>query len=377
MKRIAFVVNVDWFFISHRLPIALAALGHGYDVTVIANDTGKRKQIEAYGLKFIELPISRGESKIIDEIKIVNYLRKLYSAQKFDLVYQVGLKLILFGTLSLFFVSKKIKQINALSGAGSLFSYKGKQSLAVNFLIKFFKATLNNSAIFIFQNNEDRELFYSISTKINETNSFIIKGSGVDLKLFDFTQLPLHSPKLIVYTGRLIREKGIVELVSAANQLRVMLEGKAKFIIVGDIDIHNPGSISKEFIIDNSIANYIEFLGYRTDIIDILKSSYCYVFPSYYREGIPKSAIEAAAIGRPIITTDSVGCREVVENNRTGILLQPKNIIDLGHAILDIIENEDKAIEWGKEARIKAVKEFDLDIITKQTMQIIINHLIK
>lgn len=370
MKRIAFIVNVDWFFLSHRLPIALAAQNDGYQVTVITRDTGKKNEIEFYGFSFISLPIGRGKDSLLKELSIILKLRKIYIGDNFDVIYQVGLKIILFGTISLIGIRNRIRVINALSGAGTLFTNKNGISFSLKILLFVFKYALSKKAYFIFQNKDDLELFKKFTPKISIYNSKLIKGSGVDTRVFEFFPLPRTQPKVFLFTGRLLREKGIYEIVESAKQLHKKYFGKIKFVIAGKVDLDNPTSVDDDFIRLNHTPDYLEFVGFKTDINELLKDSYCFIFPSY-REGIPKSVIEASSIGRPTIAFDTIGCRDVVINGYNGILVPFLQQEKLTEAIVFLIQNEDFASKYGINARKLALKRFSIEKILEQNLSVI------
>ncbi|MDE6807043.1 MAG: glycosyltransferase family 4 protein, partial [Prevotella sp.] len=317
-KKLFIVVNVDWFFLSHRLSVALRAQKAGWNVTIITADTGKLKEIESYGLKTTNLPMSRSGMNIKEELKTLQFLTELYKIEKPDIVHHVGMKTILWGTLAAKF-AKVNGVVNAISGLGGFFSEDNKGILS-KVLLKVLKYSHNKKGLLcIFQNNEDRDLYVENGI-INISQARHIKGSGIDLFDFNYTPEPSEGKIKIILTARMIVEKGIFILTEAAEILRAKYGGKAEFLLVGGIDDH-PGAITKEQLDTSCDGNYIKWLGYRTDIRDLLMKSHIVAFPSYYMEGLPKSLIEACAIGRPIITCDSVGCRETVVDGVNGYLI--------------------------------------------------------
>ena len=367
MNKLFIVVNVDWFFLSHRLPVALAAQKTGWDVTIITADTGKLKVIEAIGLNTINLPMSRSGMNLLQELGTLNFLRKLYKREKPDVVHHVGMKTILWGTLAAKF-SKVNGVVNAISGLGGFFSEdnKGLMARVMPKVLKFSHDRKN--LLCIFQNNEDKGLYVKNGI-IKEEQARYIKGSGVNLKEFCYTPEPMEGKIRVILTARMIVEKGIFILTEAAEKLRSKYGDKVEFLLVGGIDDH-PGAITKEQLDAVCDGKYIQWLGYRTDVKELLQSSHIVAFPSYYMEGLPKSLIEAEAIGRPVITCNSVGCKETVIDGYNGYLIPTKDVDALVEK-LDILLGDAKLRqEMGKNSRKYAEENFSIDVVIERHLKI-------
>lgn len=365
--KLFIIVNVDWFFLSHRKNIALAAQKAGWDVTIVTADTGKLKDIEALGLKTINLPMSRSGMNIIQELGTLNFLRKLYKREKPDVVHHVGMKTILWGTLAAKFAKVK-GVVNAVSGLGGFFAEDNKSMLAkvMPKVLKFSHSRKN--LLVIFQNNEDRGMYVKKGI-IDDRQARFIKGSGVDLNDFDYTPEPTDGKVKIILTARMIVEKGVFLLTEAAEKLRKEYEDKAEFWLVGGIDDH-PGAITKEQLDAACDGKYIKWLGYRTDVKELLQQSHIVAFPSYYMEGLPKSLIEACAIGRPIITTQSIGCKDTVDDGVNGFLIAPKTVEPLVEKLRLLIDDAALRQKMGKASREKAEREFSLDVVIEKHLAI-------
>lgn len=367
MKKLFIIVNVDWFFLSHRLPVALAAQKAGWDVTIVTADTGKLKDIETKGLKTINLPMSRSGKNIMEELGTLNFLRRLYKRDKPDVVHHVGMKTILWGTLAAKFALVN-GVVNAISGLGGFFAEDNK-GLMAKMMPKVLKFSHNRKNLLcIFQNDEDKGLYVKNGI-IKPEQTRYIKGSGVDLKEFCYTSEPAEGKIRVILTARMIVEKGIFILTEAAEKLRSKYEDKVEFLLVGGIDDH-PGAITKEQLDDVCDGKYIQWLGYRTDVKELLQSSHIVAFPSYYMEGLPKSLIEACAIGRPIITTKSIGCKDTVDDRLNGYLISPKDVDALTDKLKMLIDNAELRQKMGKTARQKAEKEFSLDVVIEKHLSI-------
>lgn len=365
--KLFIVVNVDWFFLSHRKDIALRAQKAGWDVTIVTADTGKLKDIEAIGLKVINLPMSRSGMNIVEELKTLNWLRKLYKREKPDVVHHVGMKTIMWGTLAAKF-SKVKGVVNAISGLGGFFAEdnKGLLSKVMPMVLRFSHARKN--LLCIFQNNDDWDLYVKHGIIRHEQGRFI-KGSGVDLNKFNYTPEVEDGTLKVILTARMIVEKGIYLLTEAAERLRNKYEGKVEFWLVGMIDDH-PGAPTKEELESHCDGKYIQWLGYRTDVKELLKKSHIMAFPSYYMEGLPKSLIEADAIGRPIITTNSVGCKETVVDGENGFLIAPKDVDTLTEKLDILLSDKELRQKMGKAGRAYAEKYFDIEVVIERHLNI-------
>ena len=370
--KLLIVNNVDWFFISHRMPVALAAQKAGWDVTVVTADTGRLKDIEAAGLKVINLPMSRSGMNILQELRAFLFLYKLYRHEKPDVVHHVGIKTILWGSLAAKFASvlsgADIAVVNAVSGLGGFFAEDNK-----SFLSKILPKVLRFShhekeLLVIFQNQEDRQLYLKHQI-IKESQVRYIKGSGVDLKDFCYIPESAEGKIIILLTARMIVEKGVFVLTEAAEKLRVEYEDKAEFWIVGGLDDH-PGAITKDQLDAVCDGRYIKWLGRREDVKDLLQQCHIFAFPSYYMEGLPKSLIEACAIGRPIVTTDNIGCRDVVTDGVNGYLVPVKDCVELAEKIKVLINNPDLRNRMGLASRKVAEDNFSVDSVIEKHLAI-------
>lgn len=367
MKKLFIVVNVDWFFLSHRLPVALAAKNVGWDVTIITADTGRLKEIKAEGLKAINLPMSRSGMNIFQELRAFWFLYNIYRREKPSVVHHVGIKAILWGSLAAKFASV-LGVVNAISGLGGFFAEDNHSLLSkvIPTVIRF--SHHRDNLLVIFQNQEDKALYVDHRI-INDGQARMIRGSGVDLSEFCYSPEPLEGKIVVMLTCRMIREKGVFELVEAAKLLRKEYENKAEFWIVGGLDDH-PGAITKDEIESVCDGNYIKWLGRREDIKELLQQCHIYAFPSYYKEGIPKSLIEAAAIGRPIVTTLNIGCKEVVEDGVNGYLVSVKDSVSLAERIKNLIDDKNLRIKMGLASREIAEKNFSLDEVIEKHLAI-------
>ena len=367
MTKLFIIVNVDWFFLSHRKDIALSAQKAGYDVTIVTKDTGKKSVIEASGLKVIDLPMNRSGQNIIEEVHTCWFLYRLYRHEKPDIVHHVGLKTILWGTLAAK-LAKVHGVVNAVSGLGIFFSEENK-SLVSKLLPKVLRFSHHRKKLaVIFQNNEDESLFLK-NRIVKEEQAFMIKGSGVDLNLYCYTPEPENRKVRVLFTARMIVEKGVFVLVDAALRLKEQYKDKVEFLLCGGLD-DNQKAIKEEELKAVCDGEYIQWLGYRTDVLELLKSCHIVAFPSYYKEGLPKSLIEATAVGRPIVTTNSIGCKETVIDGYNGYLIPIKDSNTLAERLKILFEDEGLRQNMGRNSRMLAEKDFSIENVIQKHLEI-------
>lgn len=365
--KLYIVVNVDWFFLSHRLPVALAAQKAGWDVTIVTADTGQLKEIEAAGLRAINLPMSRSGMNPVQELKALWFLYRLYCKEKPDVVHHVGIKAILWGTLAAKF-AKVHGVVNAISGLGGFFA-EDNQSLLSKLLPSVLRFSHHQqNLLVIFQNQEDRQLYLNHHI-IKDSQARMIKGSGVDLQEYAYTPEPQEGKIIILLTARMIAEKGIFILTEAAEKLRKEYEDRVEFWMAGGLDDH-PGAITQEQLNAVCDGQYIQWLGRREDVKSLLLQSHIFAFPSYYMEGLPKSLIEACAIGRPIVTTHNIGCKDVVTDGVNGYLVPVKDGQALAEKIKLLIDNPDMRQQMGLASRKVAEQHFSLDTVIQDHLAI-------
>jgi len=367
MKKLFIVVNVDWFFLSHRLPIALAAKGQGYEVTIVTANTGCKEEIESYGLSFIEVPFERSGTNFVHELKCIRLLRKLYRKHKPDVIHHVSLKACLLGSLAAKIVGHK-NVVNAISGLGYNFTEdRGglvqqitRGMISVAFKSKTFR--------FILQNHDDVDLISKLKL-VPPENIVLIKGSGVDLNLYAYTELPKIDKMQFLFPARMLYDKGLNELIEAANILKSKIADKAEFILAGDCDLENLSAIKPNELQKKVDNDYIKWIGFQKNMIPVYQQASVVVLPSY-REGLPKSLIETCAIGRPIITTNVPGCRECVIDGYNGRLIDVKNTEALASAILEFVDNKHPMEQYSKNSRSIAEKEFSIENVINKTIEV-------
>ena len=367
-NKLLFVANVDWFFISHRLIIAEEAMKKGFEVFVACEDTGRSHEITDKGVGFIDLPFSRSGTNPISELSTLIKFYKIYNEVKPDIVHQITLKPVIYGTL----ISRLLKikgVVNAVSGLGYNFTANRKgfvQKIMIRLLRIGFK---RDNLTIIFQNDDDKKAFHDLGI-ISDSNIIVkIKGSGVDLVKFPQSQLPSFDLIKILFPTRMLWDKGVKELRISSEILKEKYKDKVQIILCGLADEDNKAGVSPSYLEDWQDGKYVKWIGYQKDMVKVYQDSHIVVLPSY-REGMPKTLIEACAIGRAIVTTDAIGCKECVYEGVNGLKVPVYSTVELAGAIEKLILNHELIQEMGENSRKKAEQEFDVKNVIFKHMEI-------
>lgn len=365
-KKLLFFVTEDWYFCSHRLPLALAAKQAGYDVAVVTRVRFHGDIIRDAGLRLIPLELSRRGMNPLSELKLILRLASIYRSEKADIVHHVALKPVLYGSIASH-VSGVPFVVNALAGLGLLFSSGSlKAKLARPVFMVFFRLLLNRkgSAV-ILQNLDDVELMCGAGIVKRERVS-LIRGSGVDLCQYTASS-ESGSPPLVILASRLLWDKGVAEFVDAARQLKK--QGvSARFALVGEGDAENPRSIDNQQLKAWCDEGVVEWWGRQNNMPEVFAQSHIVCLPSFYGEGVPKVLIEAAACEKPVVTTDTPGCREIVRDGENGILVPVKDSFAVASALKKLIESPALRKKMGEKGRALVAQEFSLDRVNRETL---------
>jgi glycosyltransferase involved in cell wall biosynthesis len=374
-KKLLYVVNVPAFFISHRLPIAIAAKKEGWNVQLI---TGQEASVEM-GTYSEYVLADAGVAHILTAFQSIglNPLREVFGLlqvifsvekNKPHIIHSASPKGNIYGGIAAR-LCRVPKLVVAVSGMGFLFTgqaglaKRGIQSLYLALLSWIFK---HSSCTVIVQNKDDWNNFLD-KKLLKESQLVLIPGSGIDLQSYsDIT--PEMAEKIVVLPARMLRDKGVFEFVSAARILKE--QGCTwRFALVGAADYKNPSAINVSQINAWVTEGVVEYWGYQQDMVAVLKQAGIVCLPSY-REGMPKVLLEAAAAGRAIVTTDVPGCRDAICPNRSGLLVKKENSADLADALATLMQDNDKRVEFGLYGREFAVENFDINSVVSKTLSI-------
>jgi glycosyltransferase involved in cell wall biosynthesis len=366
-KKILYFVTEDWYFCSHRLPLAVAAREAGYEVAVATRVREHGAQIEAAGLRLIPLELSRGGRNPLTEWLTVWRLYRVLRREKPDLLHNVALKPVLYGTMAARLAGVP-RVVNALAGLGHIFADADRAGLLRFGVKRAFRWLLDGeTSRVIVQNPDDLRLLVSAGA-LNPERAVLIRGSGVDLARFRPGPEPEGVP-VVVLAARLLWDKGVGEFVAAAEQLK--REGlEARFVLVGEADEENHSAIPVRQLEAWKASGAVEWWGKRTDMPAVFAECHVVCLPSYYGEGVPKVLLEAAAAGKPIVTTDMPGCREAVRDGENGLLVPARDVAALAAALKRLLADPEARKRLGQRGREIAEAEFGVERVIEGTLAI-------
>lgn len=362
--KLLFVVTEDWYFVSHRLPLAVAAQAAGFDVAVATREGRQADVIRGAGIRLIPFSLSRRGGNPLREVMA---LWRLYSREQPDLVHHVALKPVMFGALAAW-LARVPAQVNAVAGLGWLFTSSSGVVRLVRPILRWMLARLLNRShsLTIVQNPEDRTLLER--SGLSSTRLRLIRGAGVDIQIY-YPVVPPPEPVCIVLVSRMLWDKGVGLFVEAARRL-TEAGVNARFVLVGDPDPANPASVPESILRSWHGQHGVEWWGRREDMPAVLQAAHIACLPSSYGEGLPKSLLEAAACGLPIVTTDAPGCREVVRDGVNGLLVPVRDAAALAVALERLIGDAALRRAMGEQSRLLAETEFGLENVIAQTLAV-------
>ena len=368
--KLLYLVSEDWYFVSHRLALAVAAQATGYDVSVATRVGKDGDTIRNAGLRLLPITFERAGLGPVLEAQTLARLIALYRYERPDLVHHVSVKPVIYGSIAARATGVR-GVVNALMGLGFVFSSESAKARVLRPMVRtaLRGALRGRNTRVIVQNRDDHELIASQSLA-RELDLRLIRGSGVDTAQFQVRPCPPGTP-LIVLPARLIKDKGVVEFVMAAQLLKNR-GVSARFALVGDPDPLNPASIPKATIDAWVQSGAVEHWGWQPQAAmpDILASCHVVCLPTFYGEGLPKALLEAAASGRAIVTTDVPGCREIVRHGVNGWLVPPRDPEALANALHEAIKNPELCQRYGSAGRQMVEREFSMSHVIAQMLAV-------
>lgn len=367
--KILYLVSEDWYFCSHRLPIARAARDAGMEVVVLTRLNDHVDVIAAEGFRAIPLRLRRGSRNPFAALSTIRQIVGAYRRDRPDLVHHVNLKMCLLGTIAALW-ARPPHVVNALTGLGSLFTSERMDARLLRTAVLASLRVLNRltGAAVIVQNPDDQAM--ALRRQLAPAERIVlIPGSGVDIRRFSpRPPPPAGQPPVVTYVGRMLADKGLRELAEAARLLK-RRSRVIRFILVGSTDPENPQSLSTEELAAWVEEGLVEWHGYCSDIPQVWAETTIAVLPSY-REGMPKSLLEAAASAVPAVATDVPGCRELVVDGETGLLVPPRDAPALADAIEHLLAAPELATAMGRAARSRAEAHYADAIIAAATLEL-------
>ena len=361
------VVTEDWYFWSHRRSIAARALEAGYRVTLASRFGGHRDLVEAMGVETVDIAMRRSGRSPLGEARAVLDLARTYRQLRPDVVHHVAIKPVLYGALAARLAGVR-RVVHAISGLGFAFTGAGAKARAFGAVARgAYRGALRGAgARTVFQNDDDRDHFVEAGL-VRPEQTVLVRGSGVDLAAFTPGPEPAGRP-VVLYAGRMLWSKGVGDLVAAVPLLRAAGHDP-RVVLVGHSDTANPEAIPEATLHAWVAGGLVEWWGRRSDMPAVLASAHVVVLGSE-REGVPKVLLEAAGAGKPIVTTDVPGCRDVVEDGVNGRLVPVHDPGALAAALGGLLADPALRARMGAASRDRAVAEFSERLVADQTLAI-------
>jgi len=364
--KIVIALNTAWNLVNFRAGLIRALVAEGYEVVAVAPDDEYAPRLAELGCRFVALPMdNKGTHPGRDLLLWFRFLN-LLRHERPDVFLGYTVKPNVYGSLAAHVLG--IPVVNNIAGLGAVFI---RDNWLTRLVRRLYKTALSRSRHVFFQNNEDMQMFVKRGLVVVDKVSRL-PGSGINLDTFGFTPMqPLENrPFCFLLVARLLWDKGVGEYVEAARIVRRKYP-TAKFQLLGFLDVKNPTAVSSAQMDDWVKEGVVEYLGVVDDVKPYLAAADCVVLPSY-REGVPRSLLEAAAIGRPVVTTDAVGCRDAVDDGVNGLLCRVADAADLAEKLLRMIEMPPEArARMGLSGRKKMELEFDEKIVINRYLRVI------
>lgn len=360
--KILFFITEDWFVCSHWLPLIFGAKEVGFEVVVVTRTNKHAEKILQHGVKVIHFEISRRGSNVFREFRTILRLMEIYREEQPDVVHHVAMKPMLYGSL----VSHLMRvphTVNWVAGMGWLFISSTWRAKMLQIVVRKVLGMLLRGTEVIVENKDDQAVIANIG--IAAQHLHLIRGAGVDTLLYAPSPEP-EGASLVALPARMLWDKGVGEFVEAATQLKKR-GVSARFVLVGEPDAENPASVPEHQLITWQKEGVVEWWGRREDMPQVLAQSHIVCLPSY-REGLPKSLLEAASCGRAIVTTDVPGCREIVRDGDNGILVEARNAKALADALAKLLADPELRQQMGRRGRERALSEFSQESIVAQVL---------
>ena len=352
--KIAFLSHLDLNLYLFRLPIMKELLKRGHKVYAITPKGDVFDKFKEFGIEAVDYKIERASLNPLNELKTIQYLKIKVRGLDLDILHSFMHKPNIYGSFT-----DAQNFIQTVTGLGSFFIHQDlKSKIIKNIILTGYKISSKKAKKIIFQNSDDLEMFVSLGI-IPREKAVLVKSSGIDTNKWRMESVEVENEKpIVLMIARVIKDKGVEEFIKAAE----ILKDKAEFWYVGDIDKGNKNAFNPDW-------KNVNYLGFRRDIKELILKSDIVVLPSY-REGVPRTLLEASSMGKPIVTTNAPGCKEVVDEGVNGFLVPVKDYKSLAKKIEILIDNPQMRKEFGKKSREKAVKEFDIKAVVDKYLAV-------
>jgi len=355
-KTVVLTSNTSWYLYNFRKNTITALVQLGYNVICLAPKDGYSAKLVELGSQFIAVPLEGKSINPFAELKVLAFIYRQVKEIKPYFVFNFTIKMNLYFGIVCRVLS--VPYANNVTGLGTVFLHDG----AVHKLAKKLYGFANKGAETVFfQNSEDRDLFVG-KCLIDENKSLVLPGSGVDTDRFSYAEMPSYSAFTFIMIARLIGDKGVREFVEAARRVK-QVHPDVRFVLVGPTGVSNKTAISSREISDWKQEAVVEIVGEQSDVLPWLMNAHVFVLPSY-REGMPKTVLEAAAVGRPSIVTDVPGCRQSIIEGETGWLCKARSSVSLAEVMIHVHGLTDAELQkFSKNARQRAEVVFSEKIV--------------
>lgn len=366
--RLLFLVTEDWYFSLHRIPLAEGARRAGFQVCIATRDNGKAALLEQRGFRVLPLGWRRGHANPPRLLAELWEVRRLYRRLAPDLIHQVAMKPSLLGSLAAWGLPGPAI-LNNLAGLGQVFARADPAARLLQGVLKqALRWAFRRPGAVTLVENPDDQTFLIETLGLHPDRARLIRGVGVDVDHFR----PLPEPPgriTVTLVSRMLWHKGVGVLADAAQVLRDR-GANIRLCLVGDVDPDSTAAVPRERLLAWHRAGLLEWLGHLEDVRAAWRQSHVAVLPSYYREGIPRSLLEAAACGRPIITTDMPGCREIVRHGHNGLLVTPRDPLQLADAIVCLAGDRAARERMGQAGRALVEESFSETRVVAETVSL-------
>ncbi|OBZ09817.1 hypothetical protein A8L34_21340 [Bacillus sp. FJAT-27264] len=360
--KIVIIAGYTPSLINFRGDMIKAFVKNGNEVIAVGPEAGYEEQIAELGARFIQLPIARTGTNPLSDLSLIKRIYKLIRNESPDLVFSYTIKPVIFGSIAARLAG--VKNIYAmLTGLGYVFVAKGGKAFILRTISKsLYWTALRNCKKVLFQNPDDLNEFVS-NRLVNLEKTALINGSGVNLDYFQ--QVPLPTKTTFLMICRIIKDKGVLEYLKAAEIVKKKYP-QVQFSLVGPFDV-NPNSLAYDDLKSYVDSGIVDYLGETKDVRPFIGQASVFVLPSY-REGTPRTVLEAMAMGRAIITTDAPGCRETVVDGVNGFLVPVKDVERLAQAMLRLVENENELREKAFNSLEICKTKYDVNKVNRAIM---------
>lgn len=368
-RRKAFIVsNLDTFFLANRKEQGQVMQEKGYEVHVLAADTGRSGEITKMGFIYHELPMARYSLNPFLSIKSIKDIRRIYQQESPVVIHHLGLKVIMLGTLAAMKTGAAV--FNTYTGLGYLFTVDTWKTKFFRSILIMFSRWLyrRKKVVAIFQNMTDFNLFKKYKV-IDEKNGFVIKGCGVNMEEYSYAPMPDQQPLKIILPGKMLSSKGIYDFVEVAKAIKndASVTHEVEFMLCGGIEEGHPFSAKKEEVEHWHNQGWVNWAGFQKDMMSVYKMADVVMLPSW-REGMPKGLLEAGSVGRPIITYDVAGCSEAVEDGVSGYVVPFGDVKLLTERTRTLIMDRNLRVQMGENSRQHVLRHFETYKIIEENL---------